>query len=63
MLQVHDSIFQVQSTQRHPKYWGYFWFLHLKEKVDLEKVHTRQCLRGQRSCFIMRDQKVLESSA
>lgn len=53
MLQVCGSIFQVQSAQKHPEHWGHFWFLHLKEKVDIEKVIHRQlqCLRGQKSCL------------
>lgn len=41
MLQVNGSISQVQSAQRHSEHWGHFWFLHLKDKVHMEKVHTQ----------------------
>lgn len=39
MLLVCSAIFQVQAAQRHPEHWGHFWFLHLKDKADIEKVH------------------------
>lgn len=41
ILQVHDSIFQVQSAQRLPEHCRHFLFLHLENKVDTEKANKQ----------------------